>query len=201
MWRRELARAASVLVLALAGRAVAQESVSSASLRPTGPVTIRADKAEWEKGAAMVYTGNVRLQSGDLNLSGDRLELRQFAKGEFEARISGAPSKLDHTGLRDEQGQTGPPVHAEARMLTYDSRSDIVEVAGAAILNRGGDLMRGENIRYDVAHRRIQAEGGAGGQVEFTIQPPPRESGSAEPDKGETVPPKSAAPAKPGGTP
>ena len=174
MSRRERVAGFSLLALALAGTAVAQNSVSSASLRPTGPVTIRADKAEWEKGASMVYTGNVRLESGDLNLAGDRLELRQFSKGEFEAKIGGGPAKLDHKGVRDPQGQAGPPVHAEARMLTYDSRTDIVEVSGAAMLNRGGDLMRGENIRYDVANRRIQAEGGQG-QVEFIIQPPERE--------------------------
>ena len=176
MSRRERVIGASLIALALSGTAAAQDSVSSASLRPTGPVTIRADKAEWEKGAAMVYTGNVRLESGELNLAGDRLELRQFAKGEFEAKIGGGPAKLDHKGVRDEKGQPGPPVHAEARMLTYDSRNDIVEVNGAAVLNRGGDLMRGENIRYDVANRRIQAEGGTDGQVEFTIQPPPRDA-------------------------
>src|SRR5687768_4109507 len=129
MWRRERGLSAGLLAMVLTQTAVAQNSVSSAGLRPTGPVTIRADKAEWEKGAAMVYTGNVRLESGELNLAGDRLELRQFSKGEFEAKVGGAPAKLDHKGVRDEQGQAGPPVHAEAKMLTYDSRNDIVEVS------------------------------------------------------------------------
>jgi lipopolysaccharide transport protein LptA len=200
MWRREARLAAALAMLALPAFVAAEGNVTAASLRPTGPVTIRADKAEWEKGSAMMYTGNVHLESGDLNLVGDQLELRQFEKGEFTAKVTGAPAKLDHTGLRDDQGKQGPPVHAEAKTLTYDSRTDIVEVVGAAVLNRGDDHMTGENIHYDVAQRRIQAEGGTNGQVIFTLQPPPQRDGAAAPGKP-GVTPAPAAPPKPGVAP
>jgi lipopolysaccharide export system protein LptA len=153
----------------------------AALLRPTGPVTVTADRAEWEKGGAMVYTGNVRLASDNLQLSGDRLELRQFEDRQFEAKVSGAPAVLQHAGVSVEQGEPALPVEARAALLTYDSRSSTVEVSGKARLQRGTDEITGENIRYDVARRRIQASGSNGGQVRIVIQPPPPE---AKPDPG-----------------
>lgn len=147
------------------------------SLRPTGPVTIEADQAEWEKGGAMVYSGNVRLLSGELVLQGERLLLRQFDNGEFEAQVEGGPALLDHAGLAPEQGQARQPVSARARALTFDTRIDIVQLTGDALLTRGSDQIRGQSIRYDVSNRRIRARGGEGGQVRIVIQPPPPRDG------------------------
>ena len=172
MSRAELRALLMLGALALAAPVGAQND----ALRPTGPVKISADRAEWEKGGAMVYSGRVRMESGDLKLLGDRLELRQFDDGQFEARIDGGPAALDHAGLPNDVAR--PPVSAKAKQLRYDSRSDIVEVIGNALLTRGTDEIRGENIRYDVVQRRIQAAGGEGGQVQIVIQPPPRKDSS-----------------------
>ncbi|MGQ0501228.1 MAG: LptA/OstA family protein [Panacagrimonas sp.] len=145
----------------------------SADLRPTGPVTIEADHADWVKGGAMVYTGNVRLVSDDLKLAGVRMEFRQLPDGQFEARIDGTPATLNHTGLPEEDGKPGPPVAAHGETMTYDSKAAVVEIDGNAVLARGTDEIKGGNIHYDVANRRIQANGGEGGQVRIVIQPPP----------------------------
>lgn len=168
------------------------KAAESENLRPTGPVKINADRAEWQKGGSMVYTGNVRLESGDLKLSGERLNLKQFDDGQFEAKIDGKPAKLDHAGLAAAGNKEGerPPVSARASTLTYNSRDEIVVVDGDALLTRGTDEIRGQNIRYDVTQRRIEAQGKEGGQVEIVIQPPPRKSADG-----------SAAPQKPGATP
>lgn len=175
MWRADRGGCGLVgglLALAVAAPSAAQDD-AMASLRPTGPVTIEADSAEWEKGGAMVYTGNVRLNSGELKLKGERLYLRQFDDGEFEARVEGGPALLDHAGLPAEAGQARQPVSARAKVLTYDTRIDIVQITGDALLTRGSDEIRGQDIRYDVEKRRIQAAGGTGGQVRIVIQPPP----------------------------
>lgn len=174
------------LLLGVALGLSAPLAAQSEDLRPTGPVKINADRAEWERGGAMVYTGNVRMESGDLKLLGDRLELRQFEDGQFEARIDGGPATLDQTGS-DADGAK-PPVSAKAKQLHYDSRNDIVEVTGDALLKRGTDEIRGQTIRYDVVQRRIQAAGGEGGQVQIVIQPPPRKGVS------ESLPPPPTAP-------
>ena len=171
------------IVATPAARAATQEETRD-SLRPTGPVKITADRAEWAKGGQMVYTGNVRLDSGDLKLSGDRLTLKQYEDGQFEAKVDGKPAMLDHAGLAavGSKGNERPPVSARATQLTYDSREEIVDVSGEALLTRGTDKITGENIRYDVAQRRIEAKAAEGGQVQIELQPPPRKPKSgAEP--------------------
>lgn len=196
MFRNRAAEGLLALALALtAGLAGAQQGRESAvdALRPTGPVTVTADRAEWEQNGAMVYSGNVLLSSDTLRLKGDRLELRQLAGGQFTANVTGNPAKLDHPGLKDKSGVVGPPVSADAKTLNYDSRSSMVDILGNAHLTRGKDQIDGDNIRYDAAARRIKAAGGEGGQVRIVIQPPPKASTGGR--SGPKAPPPPAAPA------
>jgi lipopolysaccharide export system protein LptA len=142
-------------------------------LRPTGPVTVTADRAEFQQGGLMLYTGNVLLVSDTLKLSGDRLELIQTAEGQYEAKIKGNPAHLDHAGYTDAQGKQFPPVSAQATTLAYNSLNGVVDVQGRARMTRGKDEINGEQILYNALERRIQAAGGENGQVRIVIQPPP----------------------------
>jgi lipopolysaccharide export system protein LptA len=184
---RRAASALLLLALALAARAqepaaqeaaaapaepAAKESSTVASLRPTGPVTVTADRAEWAKGGAMLYSGNVSLASDTLTMKGDRLELRQKQAGNFEAILNGAPARLDHAGGPAADGEMAPPVSAQAKTLYYDTATAMVQLSGGSHLTRGTDEITGDSIRYDVAARRIRASGGEGGQVRIVIQPP-----------------------------
>lgn len=200
MWRNRAARPLLALALAgVAGMAAAQQNRSPAidSLRPTGPVTVTADRAEWEQNGAMIYTGNVLLTSDTLKLKGDRLELRQLADGQFTASITGNPATLDHPGLREKDGRVGPPVGARAKTLNYDSRTSMVDVLGNAVLTRGSDAINGEDIHYDAAARRIRAAGGQGGQVKIVIQPPPKGSGGSGSGGSSSPAPRSPVPPPP----
>ena len=143
-----------------------------ADLKPTGPVTLTSDKAELVQGNSAVYTGNVVLSSDTLKLEGDRVELKQYAGGQYEARITGAPAKMNHAG----NGAENPPVAARAKTLNYDSRSGVLDLISEAFVMRGTDEITGDTIKYDVNQRRIQASGGTGGQVRIILQP-----SSAEP--------------------
>lgn len=183
MRRVERARMLGLGLLLWVGAGIAQESAEG--LRPTGPVKISADRAQWEKGGAMVYTGKVRMESGDLKLQGERLTLRQSDDGQFEAVVEGSPATLDHAGVAVESQGERVPVSARGGRLVYDSRSDLVEFEGDALLTRGTDEIRGNRIRYDVARRRIEAAGGDEGQVQIVIQPPPRKAAPGAP-KGAT---------------
>ena len=81
-----------------------------ADLKPSGPVTLTSDKAELVQGNSAVYTGNVVMSSDTLKLEGDRVELKQYAGGQYEAKITGGPAKTEDAG----NGAGKPPVAALA---------------------------------------------------------------------------------------
>lgn len=166
--------AALLLAAALAPAFAAPAKKNNADvLRPTGPVTITADRAEWSKTGVMVYTGDVSLVSEKMKMSGNRLELTQFPDSQYTAKITGTQAHLEHAGEPNEKGEPTPTVTADASTLLYDSRTSVVDVIGNAKMTRGKDEVTGSNIRYNVAERRIQATGGDAGQVKIVIQPPP----------------------------
>lgn len=163
----------AVAIVPTAMAAPAKKGSSTDALRPTGPVTITADRAEWSKVGVMIYIGNVLLVSDKLKMNGDRLELTQFPNDQYTAKITGNLAHLDHAGEPNEKGEPTPNITADAKTLNYDSRTGVVDVIDDARMTRGKDEVTGSNIRYNVAERRIQATGGSGGQVRIVIQPPP----------------------------
>ena len=154
-----------------------------AEVRLKGPIKITAERAELERREYALYRGRVKLVSQDMVLTGDRLELRQPAKGEFEARLTGTPARLDHPG-----DAKGPPVSASAAQIVYDTRSATVELSGGVQLARGTDELSSSQVSYNLAARRISATGAGEGQVQITITPPPP-SGEAEKPAARPRPP------------
>jgi lipopolysaccharide export system protein LptA len=182
-----MSRRASALVLILAGVASltgaaaapsppARAGQSAPDVRLTGPIKITAERAELERREYALYRGRVKLVSEDMVLTGDRLELRQPARGEFEARLTGAPARLDHPG-----DDKNPPVSASAAQIIYDTRSATVDLSGGVQLARGTDQLSSGQVRYNLAARRITASGDASGQVHITIQPPQNDAPPAPP--------------------
>lgn len=131
-----------------------------------GPIKISAERAELEQREVALYQGNVKLTSDALTLTGERLELRQPAKGQFEARLTGRPAKLVHAAVGDV-----PPMAATAGEIFYDTRAAQVDLSGGVQLERGSDTLSSDSLHYDVAARRITASGIGKGQVQITIQP------------------------------
>ncbi|MES0875154.1 LptA/OstA family protein [Sinimarinibacterium thermocellulolyticum] len=169
--------AAALLALATIGAHAQAPTPTPAddtrALRPTGPVTLTANRGEWTEGGEMRYEGNVALESDTLKLSGERMIVTQHADGSFVAQILGAPARLDHRAREGAQGIAGQSVTAEGERIDYDSRSGVVQLQGRARLLRGGDEVAGERIDYIIAERRVRASGGRG-QVRIVIQPPAR---------------------------
>lgn len=175
-------RTAETILLAVALLANAPASAQAAeetratleSLRPTGPVTLTADSAEWIEGGEMQYLGNVTLRSDTLTLRGDRMTVTQPDEGQFQAQVVGSPAQLDHAGTPGAQGAAAQAVSARATRIDYDSRAGVVRLSGNARLQRGSDEVSGEQIEYIVSERRVRAAGGTGSQVRIVIQPPAR---------------------------
>ena len=131
-----------------------------------GPLKITAERADLDRREYALYRGNVRLTSAELELTGERLELRQPAKGQFTARLTGAPAHLRHEAMAD-----APALAASAQQIDYDTRSSLIEMSGGAEVERGSDHISSDTIRYNVAARRISATGAGRRQVQIVVQP------------------------------
>jgi lipopolysaccharide export system protein LptA len=142
---------------------------SAADMRPTGPMTVTANRAEVIQGSTAVYTGDVHFDSNTLKLDGERLEVKRAADGQYEAKMTGAPAHMFHAGVEPDN----PEVTAHAKTMTYDSRSGIINLIGEALATRGKDEIHGETIRYNVADRSMDVDGGKGRVVIRFEAPPP----------------------------
>lgn len=175
-----MARALKILTLLLPLCSLTTQAASVTSrndkLRPKGPVTVTADRAEFDKTGVMIYSGNVLLVADNLQLKGDRLELRQFPADQYEAKLKGSLAHMEQSGEVDEKGQPLPPMIADGQDMIYDTRSGLLDIVGQAKAVRGKNEVNGNSIRYNVNERRVQANGGVGGQVKIIIQSPPAKS-------------------------
>jgi lipopolysaccharide export system protein LptA len=166
-----------------------------------GPIKISAERAELEQREVALYQGNVKLTSNELTLTGERLELRQPARGQFQARLTGKPARIVHAAA----GEL-PPMAATASEINYDTKAAQVDLTGGVQLERGRDTLSSDSLHYDVAARRISASGVGKGQVQITIQPGsinapglvPQEKGSQEKKApaGQNPPVKNDSPPK-----
>lgn len=142
---------------------------TTAKRRVTGPITITAKTGEWQEGV-MIYTGQVVMLSKTLELRGARLELRQTGgkKNPYEITITGSPATLKHLGDTPKDAV----VNGRAGKMIYRSQTQTIQLTGEAHLERNKDELNGEDVRYDVASRRVQASGGDKGQVRIVIDVP-----------------------------
>lgn len=149
-----------------AGGAQAQKTQAG---RISGPVTITAKTGEWQDGV-MIYTGDVVMISKTLELRGARMEMRQAGgkKAPFEITLTGSPATMKHLGATAQD----PEVNGRGSKLVYRSATQTIDLSGQAHLERGKDELNGEQVRYDVAARRVQASGGDKGQVRIVIDVP-----------------------------
>lgn len=136
---------------------------------PPQPIQIEADRAEiTEQSGVSLYTGNVNLKQGDLEMQGDRLEIRRDSKtGEINAVLTGKQASLR------QPTETGEIVKARADRINYLSRDKSLDLQGTAEFERGRDRISGQSIRYDANAKKILASGPnqAGKRVQIIIQP------------------------------
>lgn len=132
------------------------------------PINIEADSAELKEDYS-VYTGNVRLTQGGMTINGDRLVVRKQGSGNFTLSLSGRPARI----YQPPEAAGAEPIQGRANRIEYGSGQEILELHGNAVINRGGEQIAGENIRYNVRARRtlVNNDGATGGRVKITLQP------------------------------
>ena len=129
------------------------------------PIEIHADtfNGDEDKQTA-VYSGNVIVTQGSMNLLGARLELRLSARGYRQGTVTGNLARF-----RQQRDPKTPGVdewvHAQAERIIYDEEVDTITLDGKARLARSEngvekDITEGERIVYDMRNARSRVEGG-----------------------------------------
>ncbi len=134
------------------------------------PINIEADSAELKDDFSL-YTGSVRLTQGGMVLKGDRLVVRKGSGGNFSLSLSGHPASI----YQPPEVKGGQPIQGRANKIDYGSGQEILELQGNATIDRGGENISGNSIRYNVKERRTlvnnNGSGASGGRVKITLQP------------------------------
>ncbi len=149
--------------------APATKTAPAKASAPAQPIQIEANRAEiTEQSGVSVYSGNVSLKQGDLDMQGERLEIRRDSNsGEINAVLTGNPATLR------QPTDTGEIVKARANRINYQSSDKSLDLQGAAEYERGRDRISGQSIRYDANTKKLLASGPnkAGERVQIIIQP------------------------------
>lgn len=118
------------------------------------PVTITADDAQLSKpGNVSTYTGNVVIVRGTLTLKGDKLVIHRLKNGEYKAVLTGNPSTL----RREPETKADELVTGHGDAITYFTGKAEIILSGAAVINRGGDIIHSEVIRHEMNTQKTYA--------------------------------------------
>jgi lipopolysaccharide export system protein LptA len=151
------------------------------------PIHIAADKAlRDEKQGITVYTGNVRMSQGSMELEADKLTIYQIEDDADKIVAQGNPAKMRQQPEADES-----LVHAHALVITYLRTKDMVHLQDNARIEQAGNLVTGESIDYFIAKQLIKAESGESEkseQVRVTLIPENAQKEVTPSDTEETTP-------------
>lgn len=123
---RARALAAFVLACVLAGPALAERADRDK------PTNIEADSMHYDEGKQLnVFTGNVTLTKGTIEIRADRLDLRQDAAGNQFGTAVGNPATF-----RQKRDGVNEYITGAAQQLSYDGKNEIVRLEQRASMKR-----------------------------------------------------------------
>lgn len=119
------------------------------------PIHISADKAvRDEKQGVTIYSGNVQMRQGSMELDADSLTIYHEAKDANKIVARGTPAKMRQQPEIDEG-----LVHAHAESITYFRNEELVHLRTNAELTRDdGTLVTGNSIDYFITRELVKAE-------------------------------------------
>lgn len=149
------ARAALILLVLLAGQALAQTSVPFGGLKhdPNLPVEITADQLEINQAdGSAVFMGHVVVGQGTMRLTAGKVRVEYAAGGNNTGQIR----RLAATGGVTLVNGTEA---AEADEATYDIDKGQVVMVGNVILTQGQNALSAERMIVDLVNGRAVLEG------------------------------------------
>ncbi|WP_444936487.1 lipopolysaccharide transport periplasmic protein LptA [Microbulbifer sp. JMSA004] len=141
-----------------------------------GSESMSADRAN----NLVVYSDNVVITQGSLQIRADRVEVYFTASDEISRVIAvGRPAHFQQKILESEE-----PVKAHAERIEYVISSEELQLTGQAYIDRDGNTLTAEKIDYDLATEQMSARSQPGkGRVEMIWKP--ESTGAGEPTETE----------------
>lgn len=139
------------------------------------PIELEADTVTVNDAKKIsIYTGNVILNQGTLQIKADKMIVREDQDGFQHSTCTGNPTtfKQKRTGKNEWMQGSG-------QRIEYNARMDKVQLYTNAWVKRGEDVVTGDYISYDANAEYAEVIGGtkanpngtAGSRVKATIQP------------------------------
>lgn len=139
------------------------------------PIELEADTVTVNDAKKIsIYTGNVILNQGTLQIKADKMIVREDQDGFQHSTCTGNPTtfKQKRTGKNEWMQGSG-------QRIEYNARMDKVQLYTNAWVKRGEDIVTGDYISYDANAEYAEVIGGtkanpngtAGSRVKATIQP------------------------------
>lgn len=137
------------------------------------PINVSADRASMnERTGITVYTGDVEIIQGSMEIRGERVELHRAADGSIDRIIStGKPARFQQQPSVDQ-----PLTKAYGERMEYRVKQQEVTITENARVDQSKDTFTGERIVYNMARAVVNAFGSdreGGERVKMVIQPKP----------------------------
>lgn len=131
-----------------------------------------------------IYTGNVILTQGTLEIHADKLVVHEDTEGFQHSTSTGNP-----TTFRQKMEGKDEYMQGSAQRIEYDGRMDKVQLYVKAWVKRGEDIVKGDYIMYDASAEYAEVIGGPQGataenpkgRVHAVIQPKSAKGTAAKP--------------------
>ena len=153
------------------------------------PIHISADKAlRDEKKGFTVYSGNVQMSQGSMELEADILTIYHVSDEADKIVAEGKPAKM-----RQQPELDKGVIHAHADVIEYFRSEERVHLQSNARIEQDGALVTGDVIDYFILEQLFEAESDPDKRVEVIIPPSvPQETTNTPPAEQPAV----AAPAE-----
>jgi len=163
--RQIVVRALACICIVSAGMAQALPEDRNQSLR------IAANKQEVDlKVGEVVYTGDVKLVQGTLEINAQKLTVHKD-KNQAEESITaeGSPARYQ------QQPEAGKPIiHAEASIIHYNFKTEQLTLDKNVSIEQNGSVTKAGHVDYDIKSQTAKFSiGGSSGRVETVIPAKP----------------------------
>jgi lipopolysaccharide export system protein LptA len=159
--------------LALLGLALASAPALALEGDAEAPIEVVADQLDLDdKAGTAVYTGDVEIQQGSMQLTGNRVEIQRNAQGQ----LSRATANGERAYIEQRPSPDAPLVRGWGRTVIYHVAERRVELIDHAELHQGGDTFDGAYLEYFLDRQVVQARSESEGiedrqRVRMTLQP------------------------------